>query len=378
MVISRVRLLIVSLLAVVAVVAPLGGTATAAPVAAPSRFSTAELVGPYPSDIPPGGTYIPLLDGFADLRAHRPDIIAQNLRIVQRTNNSATPALRADAIDINYDDRLESLSMALGARLGATFRRLLAGGQLPKVAALLKGETGRVSLPLGTTLLEKEYFNNPRPFVVAPNSIRRYDRPGGRLYDQLRNNGSYPSGHSAQGYWKGALLAYWLPELGPQLIARAGEIGRSRMVLGVHYPLDVMSGRLMAMNMVAARLTDPGFARLIGQAGAQLRSQLERAVGMPLARFIAGDRAYLSRSEAVSEHRGMMTFGFGRIAPGQRNAIPASAAALLKSRFPSLSDAQRLAILTRTAIPAGYPLDQTGGDGGWLRIDLAAALAAQP
>ena len=72
MVISRVRLLIVSLLAVVAVVAPLGGTATAAPVAAPSRFSTAELVGPYPSDIPPGGTYIPLLDGFADLRAHRP------------------------------------------------------------------------------------------------------------------------------------------------------------------------------------------------------------------------------------------------------------------------------------------------------------------
>lgn len=36
------------------------------------------------------------------------------------------------------------------------------------------------------------------------------------------------------------------------------------------------------------------------------------------------------------------------------------------------------AILTRTAIPAGYPLDQTGADGGWLRIDLAAALAAQP
>ena len=73
-----------------------------------------------------------------------------------------------------------------------------------------------------------------------------------------------------------------------------------------------------------------------------------------------------------------MTFGFGRIAPGQRNAIPASAAALLRTRFPGLSDAQRLAILTRTAIGSGYPLDQDGADGGWLRIDLAAAYAATP
>ncbi|MCH5643443.1 phosphatase PAP2 family protein [Gordonia sp. ABSL49_1] len=378
MIATRIRSVVVSILAVIALAVPAVGSAVAAPVAAPSRFSTAQLLGPYPSDIPPGGTYIPVLDGFSYLRAHRPDIIAQNLRIVQRTNNSATAAQQADAIAINYDDRLESLSVALGAKLGATFRKLIAGGQLPKVAALVKGDTARVGVPLGTTLLEKEYFDNPRPFVVAPSSIRRYDRPGGHLYAELRNNGSYPSGHTSMGYWKGALLAYWLPELGPQIIARAGEIGRSRMVLGVHYPLDVMGGRIMATDIVAARLTDPGFASLIRQAGTQLRGALERAVGMPLSRFIATDRPYLSTNAAVTEHRGMMTFGFGRIAPGQRNAIPASAAALLRTRFPGLSDAQRLAILTRTAIGSGYPLDQAGADGGWLRIDLAAAFAATP
>ncbi|NED62891.1 phosphoesterase, partial [Streptomyces sp. SID10244] len=66
------------------------------------------------------------------------------------------------------------------------------------------------------------------------------------------------------------------------------------------------------------------------------------------------------------------------VSPGQRNAIPASAAALLRSRFPRLTDAQRLDILRRTAIRSGYPLDQSGRNGGWLRIDLAAAYAVSP
>ncbi|NED60297.1 phosphoesterase, partial [Streptomyces sp. SID10244] len=75
--------------------------------------------------------------------------------------------------------------------------------------------------------------------------------------------------------------------------ARAGEIGRSRMVLGVHYPLDVMGGRIMGTDIAAARLADPRFARLVEQAGAQLRTQLGRSVGVPLDDFIARDTPYL-------------------------------------------------------------------------------------
>ncbi|MEE4023777.1 phosphatase PAP2 family protein [Gordonia sp. PKS22-38] len=379
---SRLRPALISVLTALTVGLGLvsGGVAAATPtaVAAPAAFTPAQLVGPYPSDYPPGGTYVPVLDGFSYLRDNRPDIMAQNLRTVERINGSATRAEQNDAVAINYDDRLLSLSEALGARLGPVFRKLLADGRLPKVAALTEGYTARAMLPLGTTLIEKEIFGNPRPFVVAPGKIERYNRPGEDLYADLGGNGSYPSGHTSMGYLIGGLLAYWLPELGPQITVRAGEIGRSRIVLGVHYPLDVMGGRILATDLVSARLSDPGFASLVDQAGRQLRAELERAVGVPLARFIAADTPYMSTQEAVAAHRQMMTYGFGKVAPGQRNEIPASAAALLKSRFPRLSDAQRLDILRQTAIDAGYPLDKAGSNGGWLRIDLAAAYAVTP
>ena len=366
------------LLAIVALVGPIGfGTASAAPAPAAAGFTPGQLVGPYASDIPPGGTYLPVLDGFVKARGQR-DLMAKNLGTTVRINNTAAPGVRADAIRINYDDRLVSLSEALGAKVGSTFRSLLADGKLPKVSALAAGDTARTGLPLGTTLGEKQIYSNPRPFEAASRSIKRYDRPGGDLYGELRGSGSYPSGHASMGYWKGALLAYWLPELGPQIMARAGEIGRSRVVLGVHYPLDVMGGRIMATALTSARLADPGFAALIDAAGRELRTQLQGALGKPLPAAIAADDAYLTTAQAVASHQQDMTYGLPRVAPTQRNQIPAAAADLLKTRFPNLSDAQRLEILNRTAIPAGYPLDLSGPNGGWLRIDLAAAYAATP
>jgi hypothetical protein len=373
---SRSRSVVLAILAAVALVLPVSGVATAD--TAPQGFSPTQLIGPYPSDLPPGGTYLPVLDGFNGLRDNNPAVMAQNLSTVVQINNNATPEQQQDAIEINYDDRLVSLSVALGHKLGPVFLKLLNDGKLPKVAALAEGDLARAGLPSGTTLPEKQIFNNPRPFVAAPGSIKRYDEPGGHLYAELEGNGSYPSGHANMGYWKGALLASWLPELGPQIIARAGEIGLGRVVLGVHYPLDVMGGRLMAMDLTAARLSDPGFDRLIDEAGAQLREQLEKATGVPLGEFIATDTPYLTTEAAVTEHQALMTYGLPQVHPNQQNRIPAEAAALLETKFPNLTDQQRLTILEQTAIPAGYPLDKSGPDGGWLRIDLAAAYAATP
>lgn len=377
---SRTRIRVLSLIASASLL--LGGaglTVSATPAtAAPAGFSPSELIGPFESDIPPGGTYLPVLDGFATIRDHHPKVIAQNLRTAIKINNAATPAQQRDAIGINYDERIVSLSYALGDTVGAAFRELLAAGKLPKVAELVSGYTARAMLPSGTTLLEKEYYDNPRPFEVAPSKIRRYDHPGGTAYADVQGNGSYPSGHTAMGYWQGAFLASWLPELGPQIIARAGDIGRSRVVLGVHYPMDVMGGRILGQDLAAARLADPAFARLLTQAGTQLRQQLSLALGKPVAKAIADDDTYLSTAEALASHAEDMTYGFDRIFPSMKNSIPASAAALLRTRFPNLSDAQRLAILKRTAIRPGYPIDQSGANGGWLRINLAAAYAATP
>lgn len=377
---ARIRILTLSLLSALSLVLTSFAMTVAAPPAsaAPAGFGPAQLIGPYASDIPPGGTYIPELDGFTVLRDKHPRVIAENLNTTVKINNAATPAQRRDAIAINYDERLISLSYALGDTVGGKFRQLLAAGRLPKVEELVMGYTARAMLPSGTTLPEKEYFDNPRPFEVAPKRIKRYDRPGGTAYADVRGNGSYPSGHTAMGYWQGALLASWLPELGPQIIARAGDIGRSRIVLGVHYPLDVMGGRILGQDLAAARLGDPGFAALLTAAGTQLRHELSRALGKPVAQAIADDDSYLPTQAALENHRADMTYGFDRVFPAMKSTIPVSAAALLRTRFPNLSDAQRLAILKRTAVRSGYPLDQSGANGGWVRIDLAAAYAATP
>ena len=66
-------------------------------------------------------------------------------------------------------------------------------------------------------------------------------------YDGLYNSGSFPSGHTTFAFTQGAGLAYLLPELGPEIMT-ACRAGNNRIVLGVHYPLDIMGGRIGAVR----------------------------------------------------------------------------------------------------------------------------------
>lgn len=137
-----------------------------------------------------------------------------------------------------------------------------------------------------------------------------------------------------------------------------------------------MGGRIMGQVAAAQRLNDPAFARLVDEAEAELRAELERSVGVPLGDYIATDAPYRRSDAARDDFRARMTYGFDFIDPTMVNDIPAEAAVLMRGVAPDLTDGQRLDILRRTAIPAGYPLDQAGPDGGWLRIDLPAAYGA--
>jgi len=94
-----------------------------------------------------------------------------------------------------------------------------------------------------------------------------------------------------------------------------------------------------------------------------------------LADYIESGVPYRSLDAACGEYRDRMTYGFEPVDPAMVNEIPADAAVLLRSVAPHLTDEERLGVLRDTALPAGYPLDRAGSDGGWLRIDLAAAYA---
>nr|WP_244941193.1 phosphatase PAP2 family protein [Gordonia paraffinivorans] len=365
--------------ATIALVAP----AQAAPgKPTPEPFPVTDLARLYASDISsyPGGTYLQIVDPFAEVRRDHPAIMRSNLAKVIEINNGAAddPARQRRALADAHDDPLWTMSDAFGAKLGRDFRAALAAGRLPKTKALFSDYLARAGGPASATLVEKYVFDNPRPFVVAPTKIRRYMRGGVDEYASLRTNPSYPSGHSALFFWRGTLFATMFPELGPQFLARAAEGGYHRIVLGVHYPLDVIGGAMVGQAAAADRRHDPEFRRLLDQSATEIRRELEWRCGAALSVCISADTPYLDDADAERIYTDHLTYGFPQIgAKNHRMIVPHRAVDLIRPAFPSLTDAQLRRILVATALPAGHPLDdQRPGHSSWQRIDLVRAYNA--
>lgn len=315
---------------------------------------------------------IELLSAFSKLPA---PVLDQNLKTVETINLDATQGLRhqalADAEGISY---LYFLSDALGPRLGKAFIAAYDKGELSKAAALIK--TSEVS-----TGAAKKHFDYKRPFLIQGNTIHQV--PDDVVVKDNKpysaDGGSFPSGHTNTGYTDSLLMAEMIPERFDSLVERGARYGYSRIVLGVHYPLDVMGSRMVAQRNVAHYLNDPAYRKLFNEARDQLRTALEKECGTSLAecaKTAGKDDPY--RDPAMKEfYRFTMTYDLpqqkGNVQPVK---VPEGAEVLLEAALPNLSASARRDLMVKTALPGGYPLSgETADQNFWQRLNLPEAYA---
>ncbi len=72
-----------------------------------------------------------------------------------------------------------------------------------------------------------------------------------------------------------------MPEKREELFARGREYGRSRVIVGAHYPTDIEAGRITGTVAAAVLLQNPLFQRDFAAARAQLRAQLQLPAEVP-------------------------------------------------------------------------------------------------
>ena len=366
-------------------------------------------------------------------------VLGQNDKTVVAINNKAaadttkvdgtyTQAERA-ALDASDGDALRIYKDAFGPIIGQYVAEGVAQGELPKTSDLVFSKSSKDSFAgfVGTGSAKKD-FNYPRPYFNKENEgvdrtiggdtdlnglsstldIKRIpminidgQEYGEDYTDYQEPSQSFPSGHTTKTYNRGLGLATLLPELGPELVARAAEGGNNRVVLGVHYPLDIMGGHIAGQYGVATAVSGEKTAQEGAAARAELVDYLTAQckadnhgdtldacitnTGANAANGYRNDftdevstKPVTDRASALAAYKARMTYGFQATGTtGQAPVVPDSAVRMLDNvaAFKSLDSAQKKAVLAATEGDSGYPLDASSQ--GWARVNLAAAYSAK-
>ena len=87
--------------------------------------------------------------------------------------------------------------------------------------------------------------------------------------DDLRGEGSYPSGHTIRGWTAALLLAEVNPAAADTIFARGWMYGESRVIVGAHWQSDVDASRVAASIGYATLHKSPEFREQMLRAQAE-------------------------------------------------------------------------------------------------------------
>ena len=97
-----------------------------------------------------------------------------------------------------------------------------------------------------STYAAKDHYQRSRPFMINGHPTLTPEDE-----DELREDGSYPSGHTAIGWAWALILTEFFPDQSDAILERGKQFGISRNVCNVHWHSDVVAGRMMGAAAVA-------------------------------------------------------------------------------------------------------------------------------
>ena len=179
------------------------------------------------------------------------DAIAQKAVALNKTPRFA---LAAQDATMHFPEAPENFACAMG--------KMVSKAKTPRLYHLLK----RAGVDAGyATRKAKHAYNRMRPFTLnnAPVCTPKWQ-------EELRHNGSYPSGHTSIGWAWALILSELVPQRADAILARGVAYGESRIICNVHWYSDVLAGRMMGAAAVALMHDNPEFITDMKAARAEL------------------------------------------------------------------------------------------------------------
>lgn len=203
-----------------------------------------------------GAAFVPLAAGVAST-ANIATAMATNSTISNAIAPLLTTALNAPQIGTLKDafsayNRFYNLATASPA---ATYPYPNTGGATPTFPATADLRPYQIS----TTIFNAPWTTLPPIQQLWPLAGALQWTTGGSApnteWGQNENVPAFPSGHSTMGNTAALLNAILVPQAYQSAMVSALEFGLSRNVLGVHYPLDIIGGRILAYYSLTQMLS---------------------------------------------------------------------------------------------------------------------------